>query len=182
MKSKIVKSIKVGAVLFLGVGLLMGCLGSSPEPAKVAPTSNFTAVDSHSNNAQSTDLPVANVTVVENIKDADSKNSQEKVQESVQMAIADGTYAENVFYQSPGGRDMIEISISVKGDVVTAMDITAKDVDGTSQGYINKAKSGLPNLVIGKKITELNIPKNVAGSSLTVAAFKAQIEKLIAEN
>ncbi len=178
MKSKIVKSIKVGAVLFLGAGLLMGCLNSGPEAAKAPAVSTVEKTTPVTPDVPQTTTDVSTI----NASTADSKNSTEKVQESVSQAIADGTYIDNAFYQSPGGRDMVEFSISVKDDVITSASVVAKDADETSEMYIEKVNNALPNLVVGKKIDTLDIPRNVAGSSLTIAAFKAYVEKIVAEN
>ena len=56
------------------------------------------------------------------------------------------------------------------------------NADHTSQNYINAFNNALPDLVIGKKITEINIPHTVSGSSLTSAAFKNQLENLMSEH
>ncbi len=179
MKSKIVKSIKVGAVLFLGAGLLMGCLNSTPEPAKTPVVSTVEKTTPVTPEVPQTTTP--DVSTI-NASTADSKNSTEKVQESVSQAVADGTYADTTSYMSPGGRDLVDFSVSVKGDVVTAVSVTPKDVDETSSEYIAGFSSEISNVVVGKKINELNLPLNVAGASLTTAAFKAYVEKVVAEN
>jgi uncharacterized protein YceK len=115
----------------------------------------------------------------------ENKTGYEKTNESIALAVADGTYIENVTYPYHVGlpteaNETIEVKVTVEGDVITDVSITAM---GTPHQYSAKLILGLnaalPDLVVGKKITELNIPKNVAGSSLTTAAFKGYLENLV---
>ena len=111
---------------------------------------------------------------------ADSKTGHDKNAETIALVVADGLYDGVVKYASPAGSETINIKLSIKNDI-----ITAASVDGNTSSPISKSKvqalnGALPNLVVGKKITELNIPHNVAGSSLTTAAFKAYVDDVIA--
>jgi hypothetical protein len=114
----------------------------------------------------------------------ESKTQVEKNDATLEaLIIADGTYVDNEDYMSPGGLDTIEVTLSVDNDIVTAVDIKAIVADKTSQNYINKVDAALPDLVIGKSISEIqNLPKQISGSSLTTAAFKKQVQQFIAEN
>ncbi len=110
----------------------------------------------------------------------DTKTSYDKTQQAIATAVADGNYASNVTYQYHSGSETVEIKVSVKGDIITAASVTAQGqptpVTAKIVGNFNNA---LPGLVVGKKITELNLPKNVAGSSLTNAAFQQYVAGLV---
>ncbi len=127
------------------------------------------------------EIPLVNATVDIAIADA-NKSVAQKQQEVIVNAIADGTYIDNVSYISPGGKDLISITVDVENDVVTKVNIREITADETSQSYIYAVNKELQTLVVGKKITELNLPTQISGSSLTTRAFKQHITRLIAEN
>lgn len=115
------------------------------------------------------------------ISAAGNKTSYEKMQEEIQQAVADGTYVKNVTYNYHSGPEIVEITLSVEGDVITDASIvsTGGDQQPYSLQLISAVNGALPELVVGKKISELDIPKNVAGSSLTTAAFKGYVQEVI---
>jgi len=110
---------------------------------------------------------------------ADKKPAQVEVQESLEKAIADGTYTEDVTYNYHSGSEKITISVTVADDIITDASITGNNPHKVSANYINGVNNALPDLVVGRKIDELNIPKQVAGSSLTTGALKQHIADLI---
>lgn len=111
-----------------------------------------------------------------------TKPAEVQQQETAAQVIADGTYTDQVEYHSPGGQDTIEISLTVEKDIVKAVSIKSIKADGTSIRFINGVNDALPDLVIGKKISELNLPKQISGSSLTTTAFKFHVDQLIGQN
>lgn len=110
---------------------------------------------------------------------SDNKTGYEKTQATIVNAIADGTYTEPVSYVSPGGVDELTISLAVKDDVITSVAITPIKADNKSMMYLANYNRNIQPLVVGKKISELNLPKNVAGSSLTNGAFKQYVADLM---
>ncbi len=143
--------------IFIAIGLLFsGCSQKLEKPSIVADTTSSVEVIAPS-----------------------TKSAQEEQQEIIVQAIADGVYIDNVTYRSPGGLEKIEISVSVEGDVITAASINAIIAGPKSSKYIAGVNDALPELVIGKKITELNLPVQISGSSLTSAAFKAHVSTLV---
>ncbi len=112
--------------------------------------------------------------------DAETKTGVEKTQETIEKAVTDGSYSAQKEYGTPGGAETVGFELTVKDDVVTAVSVDASMLKAPiSQTVAGKFKDALPELVVGKKITELNLPANVAGSSLTNAAFKAYVTELI---
>ena len=110
---------------------------------------------------------------------AESKTGRDKVQEAIELALADGTYAKDVTYSRPNGNETVSISITVKDDVVTAASVKGNTTSPFSKKWMGAFNGALPELVVGKKINELNLPKNVAGSSLTNGAFQAYVADLL---
>lgn len=112
--------------------------------------------------------------------DAETKTGVEKTQETIKKAVADGTYSAQKEYNVPIGSETVGFEITVKDDIVTAVSVdTGMLKEDKSKAIAGGFKDALPELVVGKKITELNLPINVAGSSLTTAAFKAYVNELI---
>ncbi len=115
---------------------------------------------------------------------AENKTGYDITQQTIALAVADGTYTKDVTYTyHPGtpmqGNEVVTISVTVKDDVVTAASVKANNPVRMSVRYIEGLNAALPDLVVGKKITELNLPNQIAGSSLTTAAFKQYVNGLV---
>lgn len=115
---------------------------------------------------------------------SDNKTGVEKIEEAVAQAIADGTYTNQVEYAYHSGSEIVTITVKTQKDIVTEARVVPSGGSSSpvSIRIINKFNDALPDLVVGKKITELNIPKNVAGSTLTTAAFKSYVERIVEQN
>ena len=111
----------------------------------------------------------------------DPQTSYNKTQVAIANAVADGNYDATVAYMQPKGQDTVEIKVTVKDGTVTGASVTAVNADPMSVRYITNFNAALPGLVVGKKITELNLPYRVAGSSLTTAAFQQYVGGLISQ-
>ena len=111
---------------------------------------------------------------------AETKTGVDKINESIAAAVADGMYSELVTYAYHSGEETVNITIAVKDGVVTEATVSpSEDAAQMSVRIINNFNDALPELVVGKRIDQLDIPKNVAGSSLTTAAFKGYVQKLV---
>ncbi|MEW6035318.1 MAG: hypothetical protein AB1529_01780 [Candidatus Micrarchaeota archaeon] len=111
---------------------------------------------------------------------ADNKTGYEKTQEAILAAVPDGNYSDSVTYAFHSGNETVDISITVVNGTIMNASVRSDDPsNNVSAKIIGKFNDALPGLVVGKKIDELNIPKNVAGSSLTTAAFKQYAEGLV---
>ena len=92
----------------------------------------------------------------------------------------DGDYSATGDYQSPGGPEKIDVKVTLKGDIVTAVTVTPTATSGQAQRYQGEFADGVAAVVVGKKIDELKVDK-VAGSSLTSDGFNAAIETIKAD-
>ncbi|VVC01861.1 Uncharacterised protein [uncultured archaeon] len=159
----------VAGLLLIGV-LLSGCAQASSPSAANSSNSLGAPAPSASAPATAPDLAIS-----------DNKTGYDKTQATISQVIADGNYTEPVTYMSPGGKDELMMSVVVKGDVITSVSITPTKADNKSMMYMSNYNKNIQPLVVGKKINELNLPKNVAGSSLTNGAFKQYVADLIAK-
>lgn len=149
-------------VLLVGL-LLFGCTGQGNS----TPNSSLNA----------TKMNKSNETFV-----AENRTGYEQTQQSIQMAIADGNYTKNLTYSSPGGNDVVEISVSVLNNSITSVSLKPTQAVPISENYIKNYNQSIQPLVVGKKIDQIDLPRNVAGSSLTNAAFKQYLLELETQN
>jgi len=169
----------LSVICLIAVSLIVAGCQSAPTPVPVTQQSQSAPTGSNNPTPTATDNTTKKVDIA---IDNANKSSTQVQQQVIANAVADGSYSDDVSYFSPGGKNTVEIDVTVKDDVVTALNIIpVGSVDGRSSRYISGANNGLQSLVIGQKIDQLNIPHQVGGSSLTTAAFKQEIANLIAK-
>lgn len=111
----------------------------------------------------------------------DTKTEEEKAEDQVMNMLEDGVHVAEVSYSNPSGVDTMEVSITTENDVITAVSLTpVGEPHKVSLDKINAVNGALPELVVGKNIADIQLPNNVAGSSLTTAAVQKHIESLTA--
>jgi uncharacterized protein with FMN-binding domain len=89
----------------------------------------------------------------------------------------DGTYTAVGSYMSPGGRDKIGVTLTLKADTITHASVAPQAGDNTSARYENIFATNYKQYVVGKNIATLNLTK-VSGSSLTPKGFNDAITKI----
>ncbi|HYD03922.1 MAG TPA: hypothetical protein VEC16_06520 [Alphaproteobacteria bacterium] len=176
------KLLMVLSLIFSAGLLVAGCSNAPTDTPNVPETPDVPAENAEDSGSAANENPTdGTASTTGEVIVAETKNAAD-VHDETLAAVADGTYVENVNYMSPGGMDTIEITVVVENDIVTDAEIKPVVADPKSQTFIAKVNAALPDLVIGKKITELDLPEQISGSSLTSAAFAKQIEDIIAEN
>lgn len=90
---------------------------------------------------------------------------------------ADGTYTETGSYQAPSGTENVEVTVTLTGDVITAVQVVGDATDPQAQKYQGDFSSGVAAVVVGKKINDISVDK-VGGSSLTSVGFAKAIEAI----
>ncbi|NQX26978.1 FMN-binding protein [Microbacteriaceae bacterium VKM Ac-2854] len=100
--------------------------------------------------------------------------------ETAASTYADGTYEAEGSYTSPGGNETVGVSITLEGDVVTAVTVTPESENPTGTQYQTKFASGIAAVVVGKDIDDLDVSK-VSGSSLTSTGFNDAVETIKAD-
>jgi uncharacterized protein with FMN-binding domain len=91
---------------------------------------------------------------------------------------AEGTY--NATGQYGSLPSSIGVSVTLVGDVITAVTVTPHATDPTSLDYQTRFAQAIPALVVGRNIDEVSLSK-VAGSSGTPDGFNAAIQRIKAE-
>jgi uncharacterized protein with FMN-binding domain len=147
----------VAAASVLGVVALAGCAGgaSDADEGDAAPSASTQA---------STD-PTSSAT------DGGSASGG---------TYSDGTYTAEGSYQTPESIEQISVTVTLEGDVVTAVDVTGDPQKAESKQYQGQFIGGISDVVVGKELDDISVSR-VAGSSLTSGGFNDAIEKIKAE-
>jgi hypothetical protein len=122
-------------------------------------------------NEQQVEIPV--------IKEPSIKNS---VTNGSQAAVVykDGSYSSVGNYMSPGGSEQIDLTLTLKDGVITEANFLPKAERPMSLRFQNQFATGYKELVVGKKIDEVNLTK-VSGSSLTPKGFNDAVAQIKVE-
>ena len=89
----------------------------------------------------------------------------------------DGVYKTIGNYTSPGGAEQIDVTLTVKNDVITSATVISLAVRPESKLNQGKFLSGYQTLVVGKKLDEVVLTK-VSGSSLTPKGWNEAIAEI----
>lgn len=89
----------------------------------------------------------------------------------------DGTYSATGAYVSPGGRESIELTVTIKDGVITSTELKQNANDGDAKQYQAAFAGGYKDLVVGKKVDEVKLSR-VAGSSLTSNGFNDALNQI----
>lgn len=89
----------------------------------------------------------------------------------------DGTYTATGSYQTPGGRESIDVTVTLSGGTITDATVKQNAISGEAEEYQGKFVSGYKSQVVGKKINEVSLTR-VAGSSLTPNGFNDAIDDI----
>jgi uncharacterized protein with FMN-binding domain len=91
----------------------------------------------------------------------------------------DGTYTALGKYVSPGGPSAVDVTLTLKKNVVAGVEVVPKAENSTAQSYESRFASGVSSQVVGRRLDELNVTK-VSGSSLTSQGFDRAVEAIAA--
>lgn len=165
--------------------LFYGCVGASSQNSAAGQNQNAQvnapnqpAIPSEGNTPPAPPSESGTVQTKPEIA-ADNKTGYDKTQQTIMQLIADGTYSKEIQYQYHSGVTTVDVSVTVKNDTVTAVSVTGVNPDKVSAKIIGNFAAALPDLVVGKRIDEIKLPKNVAGSSLTTAVFQQYVNGLV---
>lgn len=89
----------------------------------------------------------------------------------------DGTYTATGTYQSPGGQESVEITLTIADDKIT--DATGKSNASRPQSveYQGQFLGNFAGLIVGKSVDQVSLDK-VAGSSLTSGGFEKALQTI----
>ncbi len=92
----------------------------------------------------------------------------------------DGSYTVGGTYQSPAGREDIDITLVIENDTVIDAVFVGKTVNPTSTILQGMFAQGFKGAVIGKRVDDLSLTV-VNGSSLTPKGFNDALAKIKAQ-
>jgi uncharacterized protein with FMN-binding domain len=93
---------------------------------------------------------------------------------------ADGDYSAAGEYQAPSGTESVEVSVTLEGDVITAVTVVGDSEDAQARGYQQQFIAGIGAIAVGQNIDDLQVDK-VGGSSLTGGGFNAALATIKAD-
>lgn len=93
------------------------------------------------------------------------------------LTYKDGTYTQKATYISPGGKEGVEVEVTLKDNIITDATFTPRPFSVTSEQYQDDFKNGYKTKVVGKNIDEVKLSR-VAGSSLTSTGFNDAITQI----
>ncbi len=97
---------------------------------------------------------------------------------TVTVKYADGTYSASGGYSAPSGQENIVVNLTVKDEVVTAVNVTGSSSNPAANNYIGKFIAGVNGLVVGKKLDEIGGYSAVNGASLTPTGFDVALASI----
>lgn len=89
----------------------------------------------------------------------------------------DGSYTAEGSYMTPGGKESIDVKVTLADGTVTDATVTQKPISREAQTYQAAFVSGYKSQVVGKKISEVSLSRT-AGSSLTPNGFNSAIDAI----
>jgi uncharacterized protein with FMN-binding domain len=89
----------------------------------------------------------------------------------------DGTYSATGTYFSPGGKESLNINVTLDNDIVTTAAVESGANDSTATTYQDSFIGGYKSYVVGKKINTIKL-SNVSGSSLTSQGFNNALKQI----
>lgn len=111
-------------------------------------------------------------------KETTVNNSNDNTgEQNTNSVYKDGNYSALGEYTSPGGAEQINVTLTLKGDVVTDATVKSLATLPASQNWQNAFINGFKTMVVGKKLDEVNLDK-VSGSSLTPKGWNDAISKI----
>jgi hypothetical protein len=128
--------------------------------------------DAGSTDATSENAPATNTQA--------TTDASEPAAASGSSAYADGEYSADGEYTSPGGKESVGVSLTLSGDVITAVTVTPESTNPNGKKYQGEFADGIASVVVGKSIDDIKVSK-VAGSSLTSGGFNDAVEQIKAD-
>lgn len=140
-----------------GNALLAGCTPGTADAEDTATDSSSTSTDS-----------------------TDSTDATDSTTSGGSGTYVDGTYTAEGSYSTPETVETISVTVTLEGDVITAVEVTGDPQARESEQYQGEFIGGIADVVVGEDIDDLQVSR-VAGSSLTSGGFNDAIDAIKAE-
>ncbi|MEQ1500063.1 MAG: hypothetical protein ABL917_01670 [Parcubacteria group bacterium] len=113
----------------------------------------------------------------ETVNDSLTTPAPTPIQNTTSSIYKDGVYTSVGEYVSPAGLEELGVEVTLKGGIISDAKVTKRATQSISAKMQDNFIGGYKTLVVGKKISEVNLSK-VSGSSLTPKGFNDAIEKI----
>ncbi|MCM3502365.1 hypothetical protein M3667_10825 [Microbacterium sp. P26] len=152
------RPVRVGTALLgvAGIVTLAGCSGGTSDAAAPAASEAAPAASSAPSTSAAADTS------------------------STSGTYKDGTYEATGQYATPESVETVDVTLTIAGDTVTAVEVTGDPQAAESKRYQSEFIGGIQSEVVGKKLDELSVSK-VAGSSLTSGGFNKAVDTIKTE-
>lgn len=152
-----------------------------PRPVRVSAalvgTAGIVALAGCSASAEAEQPPAATASSAAASPSASSGASSSSGSASSSHAYKDGTYTAKGSYQTPETVETVSVTLTLKDDVITAVDVTGDPKARESQQYQSQFIGGISDAVVGKNIDAISVSR-VAGSSLTSGGFNKAVAEI----
>jgi uncharacterized protein with FMN-binding domain len=153
-KAKLIAAcVVIAAVAIIYLVTAMKAKSTTPE---MATTSDTTTSTPAARSSSTTTTPTAN---------------------SSSSSYKDGTYTASGSYRTPETVETINVTLTVKDNVVSDASIQQSPQDRESVEYQAAFKENYKSYVVGKKISDIQLSR-VSGSSLTSSGFNTALEQI----
>lgn len=98
-------------------------------------------------------------------------------QSSVTGPYTDSTYTATGSYETPGGTESIEVTLTLADGTVQSVNAVGSASGGDAGEYQSQFLASYEPMVVGKSINDISLSR-VAGSSLTSNGFNQAIEEI----
>ena len=95
----------------------------------------------------------------------------------VASEYTDGTYEATGTYSTPGGRESVDLTVTITDGTITSTEIDGSATSGDSLQCQTRFINNYKTLVVGKKVDDVSLSR-VAGSSLTSGGFNQALDQI----
>jgi hypothetical protein len=89
----------------------------------------------------------------------------------------DGSYSASGSYRTPQSTESVNVSLTIKGGVVTDATVTSSPTLDEAKEYQDMFKANYKPLVVGKNLNDISL-RTVSGSSLTPGGFNTALQSI----
>lgn len=104
-------------------------------------------------------------------------NSDGEMDPDADNTYTNGTYTASGTYNSPGGNESLDVTVTLEDDTITSVDIAPGANHPTSVQFQDSFISGIAELVVGVSLDDADVDF-VAGSSLTSRGFNQALDEI----
>jgi len=92
--------------------------------------------------------------------------------------VADGTFSGTGSYETPGGRQEIDVTVVLRDGLVDSLRVDPAARNATSRHFQERFASVVVDHVVGRSLDDVSVAR-LAGSSSTGAGFMAALDQVV---